>query len=69
MQKIVPCLWFDGNGEEAVKFYSAIFPDARVTDTLLWGHANPAKAARAMQAMMKMVKLDIAEVQKAFDGA
>jgi len=30
---------------------------------------DPAKAARAMQAMMKMVKLDIAEVKKAFDGA
>ena len=29
---------------------------------------DPAKAARAMQAMMKMVKLDIATVQRAFDG-
>jgi len=29
---------------------------------------DPAKAARAMQAMMKMVKLDIAEVKRAFDG-
>ena len=29
---------------------------------------DPAKAARAMQAMMKMIKLDIAEVKKAFDG-
>lgn len=25
MQRIVPCLWFDGNGEDALKFYSAIF--------------------------------------------
>jgi two-component system sensor histidine kinase QseC len=157
MQKIVPCLWFDRNGEEALKFYSAIFPNSRVTDTLLWGETNPerqgtlltatfeldgqsfmvlnggphykftpaismavhcetqaevdhywekllegggqpvqcgwltdrfgvswqtvpmpmirmfqdkdsAKAARAMRAMMKMIKLDIAEVQRAFDG-
>jgi two-component system sensor histidine kinase QseC len=157
MQRIVPCLWFDGNGEEALKFYSAIFTNSRVTDTLLWGDANPAKkgqlltatfelegqefmvlnggpqytftpaismyvkcetqaevdhywdrllegggtpvqcgwltdrygvswqvaptavirmfqdkdpakATRAMQAMMKMVKLDIAEVRRAFDG-
>lgn len=29
---------------------------------------DPAKATRAMQAMMKMVKLDIAEVRRAFDG-
>ena len=157
MQRIVPCLWFDGNGEEALNFYTSIFPNSRVTDRLLWGDTNPAKkgslltanfelegqefmvlnggpeykftaaismavmcetqaevdnywdkllegggqpvqcgwltdrygvswqvvpkpmirmfqdkdsakAARAMQAMMKMVKLDIATVQKAFDG-
>ena len=30
---------------------------------------DPAKAKRAMEAMMKMVKLDIATVKKAFDGA
>jgi two-component system sensor histidine kinase QseC len=158
MQKIVPCLWFDRNGEDALKFYTAIFPNSRVSETQLWGDENPslkgslltamfeldgqefmvlnggpqykftpaismlvrcetqaevdnywerllegggapvqcgwltdrfgvswqvaptailrmfkdkdpAKAARAMQAMMKMVKLDIAEVQRAFDGA
>ena len=158
MQKIVPCLWFDRNGEDALKFYTAIFPNSRVTDKLLWGDTNPelkgslltatfelegqefmlinggpqykftpaismylkcktqaevdnywnkllegggepvqcgwitdrygvswqivpdgliqmfqdkdpAKAAREMQALMKMVKLDIAEVRKAYDGA
>jgi predicted 3-demethylubiquinone-9 3-methyltransferase (glyoxalase superfamily) len=25
MQKITPCLWFDSNAEEAVKFYTSIF--------------------------------------------
>ena len=29
-QKITPCLWFDGNAEEAAKFYASIFPDSRV---------------------------------------
>ena len=29
-QKITPCLWFDGNGEEAARFYVSIFPDSRV---------------------------------------
>ncbi|MNP81140.1 hypothetical protein D3C76_1794230 [compost metagenome] len=29
---------------------------------------DAAKAARAMAAMMKMIKLDIATVKKAFDG-
>ena len=29
-QKITPCLWFDGNAEEAVRFYTSVFPDASV---------------------------------------
>jgi predicted 3-demethylubiquinone-9 3-methyltransferase (glyoxalase superfamily) len=29
--KIVPCLWFDKNAEEAARFYAATFPDSRVT--------------------------------------
>ena len=30
MQKITPFLWFDGKLEEAVNFYIAVFPNARV---------------------------------------
>ena len=30
MSKIRPCLWFDGQAEEAADFYAAIFPDSRV---------------------------------------
>jgi predicted 3-demethylubiquinone-9 3-methyltransferase (glyoxalase superfamily) len=30
MSKITPCLWFDGNAEDAANFYSATFPDSRV---------------------------------------
>ena len=29
--KIVPCLWFNKNAEEAAKFYAKTFPDSRVT--------------------------------------
>ena len=29
--RIVPCLWFNKNAEEAAKFYAATFPDSRVT--------------------------------------
>jgi predicted 3-demethylubiquinone-9 3-methyltransferase (glyoxalase superfamily) len=28
--RIQPCLWFDGNAEEAAGFYAATFPDSRV---------------------------------------
>ena len=30
MDRIVPCLWFDGNAEEAARFYARTFPDSRV---------------------------------------
>jgi predicted 3-demethylubiquinone-9 3-methyltransferase (glyoxalase superfamily) len=30
MDKIAPCLWFDGNAEEAARFYTSIFPNSRV---------------------------------------
>ena len=29
-QKITPCLWFDGNAEEAANFYASVLPDSRV---------------------------------------
>lgn len=31
MAKIAPCLWFDGDAEDAARFYAATFPDSDVT--------------------------------------
>ena len=30
MDKITPCLWFDGQAEEAAQFYTSLFPDSRI---------------------------------------
>ena len=30
MKGIKPCLWFDGQGEEAARFYAAIFADSKI---------------------------------------
>jgi predicted 3-demethylubiquinone-9 3-methyltransferase (glyoxalase superfamily) len=30
MQKVTPCLWFDNQGEDAMKFYGAIFKNSKV---------------------------------------
>ncbi|MEW6749236.1 MAG: VOC family protein [Candidatus Micrarchaeota archaeon] len=30
-RKIVPCLWFDGEAEEAARFYVSVFPNSRIT--------------------------------------
>ena len=31
MDKISPCLWFDGNAEEAARFYTSLFPNSAIT--------------------------------------
>jgi predicted 3-demethylubiquinone-9 3-methyltransferase (glyoxalase superfamily) len=30
MQTITPCLWFDGNAEEAARFYTSLLPNSRI---------------------------------------
>lgn len=30
MSKIAPCLWFDGQAEEAAEFYTSILPNSRI---------------------------------------
>jgi predicted 3-demethylubiquinone-9 3-methyltransferase (glyoxalase superfamily) len=30
MQKVTPCLWFDGQAEEAAKFYISLLPNSRI---------------------------------------
>ena len=37
---ITPCLWFDHQGEEAAKFYTAIFPNSKITATTHYGEAG-----------------------------
>ncbi|MFJ4963098.1 VOC family protein [Streptomyces sp. NPDC088729] len=42
MQKITTCLWFDGQAEEAARYYIAIFGgDSRVLDVSRYGDAGP----------------------------
>ena len=48
MQKITPCLWFDSNAEEAVKFYTSIFKKSKIRKIARYGeegfeiHGRPA---------------------------
>jgi len=41
MQKIVPCLWFDNQVEEAVQLYTSIFKDSRIISTQRYENAGP----------------------------
>ena len=35
------CLWFDGQAEEAARFYVDIFPNSKVGDVMRWGDVGP----------------------------
>ncbi|XZF13353.1 VOC family protein [Chitinophagaceae bacterium MMS25-I14] len=41
MQKIMPFLWFDNNAEEAMNFYTSLFPDSKVLSITRYGAAGP----------------------------
>jgi predicted 3-demethylubiquinone-9 3-methyltransferase (glyoxalase superfamily) len=41
MQKITPCLWFDGKAEEAMNFYASIFKNSKISRIMRYGEAGP----------------------------
>ena len=41
MQKIIPCLWFDTEGEEAAKLYTSVFPNSKIGEITRYGSAGP----------------------------
>jgi predicted 3-demethylubiquinone-9 3-methyltransferase (glyoxalase superfamily) len=40
-QRITPCLWFDGQAEEAATFYVSVFNNSRITGVTHNGDAGP----------------------------
>ncbi|MCL5274594.1 MAG: VOC family protein [Chloroflexi bacterium] len=60
MQKITPFLWFDNNAEEAVNFYTSIFPNSQVLSVSRYGEAGPGPAG---QVMVMSFRLDGQEFQ------
>jgi predicted 3-demethylubiquinone-9 3-methyltransferase (glyoxalase superfamily) len=41
MQKITPCLWFDDQAEEAVRFYTSIFENSKIGKFAHYGEGAP----------------------------
>ncbi len=41
MPTTVPCLWFDGQAEQAAEHYTAIFPNSAITGVTRHGPAGP----------------------------
>ena len=46
--KIVPCLWFDFNAEEAVAFYLDVFKDGRVLESSRYPESMPGVGGKAL---------------------
>src|SRR5262245_58683562 len=58
MQRIVPCLWFDDNAEEAVSFYTSLFKDAKIKKVARYGD-SAAKAAGRRRGWIMTVSFEL----------
>ena len=62
IQKIIPCLWFDNQAEEAAKFYCSIFEHSRITRVTHYGKEGQDVHGRAPGSVMT-VSFEIAGTQ------
>ena len=52
MSKISPCLWFDGDAEEAANFYGSLLPNSRIEKiqrNIIDGHSGKAGTVLAIE--------------------
>ena len=53
-QKLTTFLTYDGRAEEAVDFYTSIFPDSRIVSTSRYGDAGPGPKGSLMTATFEL---------------
>ena len=58
MKKIIPFLWFDGQAEEAMKFYTSIFKESKVGSVSRYGEAGPGPAGSVLTASFEINGLE-----------
>lgn len=59
MQRVTPFFWFDDQAEEAVKFYTSIFPNSSIGATTRYSAESAAQAGRKEGSVMTIgFKLD-----------
>jgi predicted 3-demethylubiquinone-9 3-methyltransferase (glyoxalase superfamily) len=52
--KIAPCLWFNGEAEEAAKFYVSLFPEGEITAVSRYGAGAPFPAGTALMVEFRL---------------
>lgn len=58
MQKITPFLWFDGQAEEAAKFYTSVFKNAKMGHVSRMPEGGPGPAGTALTASFELEGLE-----------
>lgn len=56
-QNITPFLWFDTQAEEAMEFYTSIFPGSKVVGVSRYGDAGPGPKGSVMTATFELAGL------------
>jgi predicted 3-demethylubiquinone-9 3-methyltransferase (glyoxalase superfamily) len=54
MQKITPFLWFNGNAEEAMNFYTSVFKNSKIIGVNRYGDAGPGPVGTVMTATFQL---------------
>ena len=54
MQKITPFLWFDGQAEQAAKFYTSIFKNSKIGKVARYPEGSPGPAGAVMTVEFKI---------------
>ena len=53
-QKVTTYLWFDSNAEEAVTFYTSLFPGSKVTSVARWPEGGPGPAGQVLNMVFEL---------------
>jgi predicted 3-demethylubiquinone-9 3-methyltransferase (glyoxalase superfamily) len=53
-QGIIPFLWFDGQAEEAMHFYTSVFPNSEILMLNKWGEGSPFPANSVMSGSIRI---------------
>lgn len=53
-QKIIPCLWFNDNAEEAVNFYISLFPNTNIVKVARYDEASAKASGRLAGSVLTM---------------
>ncbi|MDX6496296.1 MAG: hypothetical protein QOE17_2282 [Gaiellales bacterium] len=58
MSGIIPCLWFDTDGEEAANFYTSLFPNSTILNVSRYGEGGPRAAGTVMTVSFELDGLE-----------